>query len=451
MCERCGNTIAEHSSNVRADALDPTAVGQIGKEHGRRRQRLWELDVNLHCSIVGTCLTLGDLHRIAGRLKLTMPAGTADYAVHGTFVRWAGNPGPVAKQLHRMLERRHAAAIRMAHQATNAHDLAEYWQRRLDSGDVPGPYWALLTHPAADIDLTWRAFGDVHMLSHLVGAANRADIRRLKSLETERDQLSQDLALAKRRLAEHEADARRMVRAHAAELSALSRRLQETEIAARTAEQRARTIAVEPHHGSDPLADTSQPTPPSKGELRATRRDTRQQREIERLRETLEDQDARLNTLMTECTALEAALCSALAPTAESPEDSASPEHSTPIDLTGLRIVYIGGRGSIIPHIRALVERSNGAFLHHDGGIEDSGPRLEAILTQGDAVFCPVDCVSHRACRRAKELCRQGSKAFVPLRSASLSAIAGGLRTLAGAEGGLASSPDPHSGTLSEQ
>ena len=49
----------------------------------------------------------------------------------------------------------------------------------------PGPYWALLTHPTANKDLIGEAFSDVHMLSHLVGAANRADIRRLQELERE--------------------------------------------------------------------------------------------------------------------------------------------------------------------------------------------------------------------------------------------------------------------------
>src|SRR5262249_56449253 len=32
-------------------------------------------------------------------------------------------------------------------------------------------------------DIVNRVFGDVHMLSHLVGAANRADIRRLRELK----------------------------------------------------------------------------------------------------------------------------------------------------------------------------------------------------------------------------------------------------------------------------
>ena len=45
------------------------------------------------------------------------------------------------------------------------------WNRCLRDGEVPGPYWALLTHPATTTDLALAAFGEVHMLSHMVGAS----------------------------------------------------------------------------------------------------------------------------------------------------------------------------------------------------------------------------------------------------------------------------------------
>jgi Uncharacterized protein conserved in bacteria (DUF2325) len=69
-------------------------------------------------------------------------------------------------------------------------------------------------------------------------------------------------------------------------------------------------------------------------------------------------------------------------------------------------------------------------LIHHDGGVEDATGRLNGILTQGDAVLCAMDCVSHDACWRAKRLCKQRTKAFIPLRSASLSSFVGALRML---------------------
>jgi hypothetical protein len=50
-------------------------------------------------------------------------------------------------------------------------------------GNIPGAYWAALTHPATTQDIVTRIFAGVHMLSHVVGTANRADIRRLQQLE----------------------------------------------------------------------------------------------------------------------------------------------------------------------------------------------------------------------------------------------------------------------------
>ena len=98
------------------------------------------------------------------------------------------------------------------------------------------------------------------------------------------------------------------------------------------------------------------------------------------------------------------------------------------VDLCGRRVAYVGGRSGIVSHFRALVERLNGHFIHHDGGIEDHEGQLGRILGQADVVLCPVDCVSHRACLRAKQFCKRTAKPFVPLRTAGLSSFVTGLR-----------------------
>ncbi|HJS86747.1 MAG TPA: hypothetical protein VJ779_14920, partial [Acetobacteraceae bacterium] len=71
--------------------------------------------------------------------------------------------------------------------------MRELWHAARQRGDIPGAYWATLTHPAATSALIREAFGQVHMLSHLVGAANRADIRRLAVLEAEKAALEAKL------------------------------------------------------------------------------------------------------------------------------------------------------------------------------------------------------------------------------------------------------------------
>ncbi len=51
-------------------------------------------------------------------------------------------------------------------------------------GDIPGAYWATLTHPESSDKLVQKAFADVHMMSHLMGATNCADLSACASSKT---------------------------------------------------------------------------------------------------------------------------------------------------------------------------------------------------------------------------------------------------------------------------
>jgi hypothetical protein len=53
------------------------------------------------------------------------------------------------------------------------------WEKALFSGDIAGTYWMIVTHPHTGEQLLERAFGEVHMLSHLSGASTRIDIKLL--------------------------------------------------------------------------------------------------------------------------------------------------------------------------------------------------------------------------------------------------------------------------------
>jgi SET domain-containing protein len=84
----------------------------------------------------------------------------------------------------------------------------------------------------------------------------------------------------------------------------------------------------------------------------------------------------------------------------------------------------------MVPHYRQLVENFGGQFLHHDGGKEASRNLLPKMLITADAVFCPVDCVSHDACNCVKKMCKRFQKPFVLMRSAGLSSLAKGLNDI---------------------
>jgi len=154
------------------------------------RTRLWELAGMLHCSIIGTCLTTADLRHLLIRLNLAQP-GIDDHEAHKIAVSIAGRHDLPSKKLNKLLDERHRLTIARFGRASTSDAIRGLWKQALQSTDIPGSYWATLTHPAANHSLISEAFGDVHMLSHLVGAANRADIRRLRELESERGELLQ--------------------------------------------------------------------------------------------------------------------------------------------------------------------------------------------------------------------------------------------------------------------
>ena len=273
------------------------------------------------------------------------------------------------------------------------------------------------------------AFGDVHMLSHLVGASNRADIRRLSALEEERRALTEELAAAREQLSAKDAQAHRIVERHAAEVRELENRAKRARAAEqRLAEAEARLRAFERGDAwrelrarNDELVSSLEKSERAMGA--EVCRTSELEVEVAELRRTRDVMTTRIRELSAECDALEMMLRAGVPGTRDR-----GVEPPPSLDLRGRRIAYVGGRPGLTGHFRALIEQSNGELIHHDGGIDDSGRRLARILGQADAVLCPIDCVSHGACLRAKQFCKRTAKPFVPLRTAGLSSLVAALR-----------------------
>jgi Uncharacterized protein conserved in bacteria (DUF2325) len=390
-----------------------------------RRKRLWELDPTLHCSIIGTCLTQGELReilrRIARRERFNVLA-SSDHDLHSLGVRLAERRDGPGKLLHKALDRRHGAAIKRFASARDESSLEAQWEAALASGAVPGGYWALLTHPRCSRRLVIRAFGEVHMLSHLVGGSNRADIQRLRILEEENAQLQAELSAQRRgwRHALAERDAR-----------------------VRDLEARPHTLA-----GSHAAPERAPAPPPialqvavrdklAALEARLTKEIERRAMAEERWREAEAKRaaDAERRTaieteivnLRAEADALQEQLRSLLG--APDQADRVAPL----LDLGGARVLVIGARRAEIAHWRVLVERCSGELLHHDGGVEDNIAGLGGLVSRADIILLPADCVSHVAMWSARRLAAQLGKPFRPMRTASLAAFTHALRETAAA------------------
>ena len=70
-----------------------------------RRTKLWEFGTNLHCSIIGTCLSTADLRQTL--IKIGLREADTEHELHASGVLIAGKQHGGAKLLHQALDRRH--------------------------------------------------------------------------------------------------------------------------------------------------------------------------------------------------------------------------------------------------------------------------------------------------------------------------------------------------------
>lgn len=386
--------------------MPKTAAAAVAK-----RRCMWELSSNFHCSIVGTCLTTAELREILSRAQLPGCHKASDHELHSTAVLLAGRGDRAAKLLHKALDRRHRCAIGQFSKARNAEDLYELWTRAIDRADIPGAYWALLTHPLASEDLARKVFGEVHMLSHLVGAANRADIRRLRELETENSALRDKVARQQRQL-------RDAVVSRDATIAKL------TEALGKTISSPSPTGAAKAVDGETAAQLVSDLRRRLTSEVAAR---ARLAKRLERLAVELGFERKQGSALLRRNAKLQDELAGAER-SLRQPFAAPQPATDQSADLAGLTLLYIGGRAHNIPQLRMLTEECGASFLHHDGGIDDRGGLLAAQVARADRIYFPVDCVSHNAVVVVKRLARQLGKRYLPLRSAGLTSFVLALR-----------------------
>src|SRR5260370_33751815 len=138
----------------------------------RRRTAIWDMHHSMHCSIIGTCLSTTEIRRLLIKLGVHGAESTSDHDLHKQGVTLAGQAQGGGKFIQKALDRRHEAAIKQFAKAHDEAALRLLWDDAVRRGDIPGAYWAVLSHPAATAPILRKTFGDVHMLSHMVGAAN---------------------------------------------------------------------------------------------------------------------------------------------------------------------------------------------------------------------------------------------------------------------------------------
>jgi hypothetical protein len=380
----------------------------LSPDSSGRRSKIWDIVPWLHCSIVGTCLSAAELRHFFLKVGEADAKIASDNVLHANGVRAAGSHGFLGKLLNKTLDKRHEATIRRFAKASSPARLRELWLEAFEQGNIPGGYWAVLTHPAADRPLIEEAFGQVHMLSHMVGSSNRIDITRLRTLERQIAERDEKILRQEARLAESSRDRAELVR-KVENLEAEVRRRQ-------IAEQTAAKMLSNADTSSTLLQQLNAEKNRSDG-LAARVADLEgEAKKAHNFTAALKKQNEQLQR---EVRALDLEL--RIDKTGERAAEVGK-------DLDGLTVLYVGGRPSLVEHLRVVVTRRGGILLSHDGGIEENIATLPGLISRADAAFFPIDCISHSAVRQIKKSCRDGQKRVVPLRTASVASFIAAIR-----------------------
>ncbi len=370
-----------------------TTASAAAPRTNSRRLGLWQIDGGAQCSIIGTCLSDREL-RDAVRKCLPLDARASNYEIHCHCAHASQTDGPLARALTKLLNRRYAGALSLAAKAHSEAEVVELWVRLRDSGQIAAGYWAVMSHRDVTSHVKQRVFGEIHMLSHLHG-------RSIHELTTK-------LTEMRRRCDELEVRAARSERGRQEALIERDAAVSERDAArSAMAERRTRAAEAPTGHAFQHSAD----------------------RMLTRLRRDLARRERALVIARTRARLAEARLEQVektrrqhhhTCPARPEWSDAKSPgaDDASPC-LSGARILYIGGRNPVVPHLRSLAEACGAELSHHDGGVENSMHRVADMIERCDVVICPVDCVSHAACRLAKACCLRMSKAFIPVPTAS--------------------------------
>jgi len=370
---------------------------------GSRRRRVWELSATSHCPLVGVAVPLGALRKLVERVtggKLLHD----DYDIHVGAVSECALRNPLSEALQKEFERRYAGDVARFRAAKTTEEVGVLWDKAVAAGNVPGAFWAGLTHARCTAGLEQRMCRDIHMVQHQAGACVRADMDKYNALVADNARLMRELVRAQQRCQSLQQDKTEMAERHEQQL-----------MQARAAGIAKDTDIYQLRHA---LARLEAEVP----ELD----------ERKRLSNRLAHMEEREAAFKAQLAALKAARPAEPTPppVVATVEEYAAPVE-IPIRLVNRSVLCVGGRSGSVPVYRTVVEKVGAQFAHHDGGLEDSAGQLDASLAAADLVICQTGCISHHAYWRVKDHCKRTGKRCIFIDNPSVSSLVRGLQEVA--------------------
>ncbi len=400
----------------------------IPVEAGKQKS-IWELPYTQHCSIVGTCLSLGEARLIGKKINASCPnPENLDSTIHSILVQECATKNWTSRLINKTLNKKFDNSIKIFKSCKDSDELLVRWRDAFSIGNIPGPYWAVLSHPRLSCEVGVKVYSDVHMLSHLVGSSNQANIVRITELEIE---LANAHERIKRLIVNNNAKVKSktdLIDAQEKKLIALKQINKDLED---RLTQQGRSIQEDYDSAfsngvmlsgkklsNDNIARLPEITKANKILSKLTSKFEQVTIENVRLRSEVDQKDSQIDLLNTEMSSIELMLNNIQA---------RGLAGSKSCDLAGKCVLYIGGQRGAMCRMCDIVKKMNGNLVYHDGGIEDSLASLSSAVSSADAVLFPTNCAGHSSALEAKKLCKRMAKPYLPIRSSGLGSLINGL------------------------
>lgn len=363
------------------------------------RMSIWDIPEYQLCTVVGTCLDLNHLRKLKNRFMkfgLDMPL-KSNYDLHACCVSVCRNRNWLSRAINKTINQQFSRQLQEVRSLQDDEAIRSLWQSREseDMQSLAGYYWAIITSHCASSALKEDIYGEVHMISHISG---QNSVTSLHEREMQIQQMRFELQKKDRTIARRNMQIDQIRR--------VSEGL-ENQLRNLIAQKTKKNTELEKSKKSPEVYEQVIDSQMGCIDRLQTRVD-KQKQEISDLRLMLQQQQSRSH--------VNNAVNSPKAPAQESANTNAGAS-----DLCGKKILYVGGYARHRNKFQRFTEKINGCFLYHDGGVQQSVYQLDELVKRADAVFCPVDCISHGAVDRIKSISRRECKDCVFLRNASLS------------------------------
>ncbi len=392
-----------------------TSFDNVEPQIQQERTKLWEFDHHYHCAIIGTCLTMDEVRKLLRSFHMDIN-DSCSYAIHTTIVSLIAYNDFRSKKVQSYLNKKCKTAIQKS-KKMNAAELMAEWKRVLNSGELIATFWAVMSHPCTNEAMKRNFYGDIHMLSHMSGASNRADLKRLKKLENEQKEFNIETHIQLTKYQKSQTENTRLQTTIQHQTEKIADLVNRVAALTNANEHLMVLNDVEKSHQLNlQVEKLNHKISFQENEIETYRNKTDQlDKWVTELNYQINSHQKTITAYKNETEHLQNMLCQ------NQLEDECPFKNQ---GLCGQCILYVGGKANLIPYYRELVEAKAGVFLHHDGGLEKNTQDLSDSLNRADLVIFPSDCISHDAYWKIKRTCKKQHKPFEYLKSPGLHSLA---------------------------